>query len=111
MMRALFVLFGVLGLVIVSGPSFAEEQLLNLWPNQRSSHQADMDVKADEYGARGKSYTDFLYSMQGEQEFPEADNIHASGDLYPGQAGSVEVDPEEVNLKDVQSILSDGTEQ
>ncbi len=78
----------------------ADEQLMNLWPNQRASHDQEMGIKAQEYQMRGQEYVDHLYATGGESSLQELDSIHDEAvDLYPM------IDPVEVNIDEVANII------
>lgn len=84
-------------------PAQAGEQLLNLWPNQRASHAADMEGNAAEYHARGQAYVDKMYSSGGESTSAEPEDLHMGAfDGYP------ELTPIPINVGEVANIIKAG---
>lgn len=92
-------LFAALTLPVFSQDAQAEEQLLNLWPTQRTLHQHEMEMQADKYQRRGQEYVDSLYKNQGEAILPDPTYIHDDYELYPV------VNPVEVNVDQVTDII------
>ncbi|MDD3020949.1 MAG: hypothetical protein PHX61_08245 [Alphaproteobacteria bacterium] len=100
-MRGLFgfVMFCSL-LMVGSLGARAEEQLMNLWPNQRVIHDREMGMQAEEYHVRGQEYVDHLYATGGETPIAESDAIHdVLMDVYPI------IDPVDVNIDEVATII------
>lgn len=93
-----------LGLCLIVVASFAgfasnvraEEELMVLWPKQRTAHQATMDAQAQHYQSRGKEYVDHLYATHGEEP------ITPDVELVPS-----EITPEPVQVDDVARIIRD----
>lgn len=79
------------------GTAQAEERYMTLWPNQRASHQADIETDAEKYHARGQSYVDHLYDTGGESDITDPDDLHEMDlELYPAALQPVDVDINEV---------------
>ncbi len=97
------------GLGVMVKAAHAEEQLMELWPTQRSLHDREMDITAKKYQDRGQEYVDQLYSSHGEKYLPETDGLHNDLDLPP----MIETEPVDVNevadmIKGMNSSQSSG---
>lgn len=87
----------ILAILCTGGAAQAEERYMTLWPNQRASHQAEIESDAEVYHARGQSYVDHLYDSGGESDITDPDNLHQMDlDLYPAALQPVDVDIDEV---------------
>lgn len=92
-----FVVAAILAILCSGGAAQAEERYMTLWPNQRASHQAEIESDAEVYHARGQSYVDHLYDSGGESDITDPDNLHQMDlDLYPAALQPVDVDIDEV---------------
>ncbi|MDY0029536.1 MAG: hypothetical protein RBR86_06300 [Pseudobdellovibrionaceae bacterium] len=89
-----------IGIGVHAKPAQAEEQLLNLWPTQRSLHDREMDITAKKYQDRGQEYVDQLYSSHGEKYLPETLGIHDELNLPPM------IEPEPVDVNEVAEMIN-----
>lgn len=86
----------------------AEEQLMELWPNQRAKYVVKSEENAAKYESRGRDYVAHLYATGGEEpsqaaddfmietapEFePVAVDVNQVSDIVGEQAGAVIEDP------------------
>ncbi len=86
-------------IAMMGGPrtAQAEERYMTLWPNQRASHQAEIETDAEKYHARGHAYVDHLYDTGGESDITDPDDLHEMDlELYPAALQPVDVDINEV---------------
>jgi hypothetical protein len=96
---------------LLTGPAQADDQLMNLFPKQRASHQEQMDAYAAHYQERGQAYVDHTYATGGEEPM-EPDTL--IGDLKDESIDTVPVDAGEVadlvkQAEDKGLIAEDGT--
>lgn len=106
-MRAysLFVILLLLFLVGIAPATHAEEQLMNLWPNQRAAHNAEMEADAAQYQVRRQEYTDHLYTTGGEKPMDELDGLHDIMSDYPS------IEPIPVDVGEVADIIKSSDNQ
>ncbi|MBL8639048.1 MAG: hypothetical protein JNK24_01705 [Alphaproteobacteria bacterium] len=91
------ILSAIIAMMGGPGTAQAEERYMTLWPNQRASHQADIETDAEKYHARGQSYVDHLYDTGGESDITDPDDLHEMDlELYPAALQPVDVDINEV---------------
>lgn len=76
----------------------AEEQLMVLWPNQRATHQVNIEEQGAAYKARGEAYVDHLYATGGETSLaPETGSMFSS-----------DVQPVPIDITDVVNMIDQG---
>ncbi len=89
----------VISMIGASSPVQAEEQLMNLWPNQRAKHLSASEDAAAKYKARGQAYVDHMYATGGEEPIaPDTEFVVDSAS---------DVDPVRLNIKQVSDIVKD----
>lgn len=108
--RALFKAASFL-IFLATGPVQADEQVMNLFPKQRASHQEQVDSYAAHYQERGQAYVDHMYSTGGEEPM-EPDIL--IGELKDESIDTVPIDTGEVadlvkQAEDKGIISEDGT--
>lgn len=75
----------------------AEEQLMELWPNQRAKYVVTSEENAAKYDSRGRDYTAHLYATGGEEPI-----IPAGDFMYETEP---EIDPVAVDVNQVSDIV------
>lgn len=91
--RALFKAASFL-IFLATGPVQADEQVMNLFPKQRASHQEQVDSYAAHYQERGQAYVDHMYATGGEEPM-EPDTLLV-GELKDESIDTVPIDTGEV---------------
>ncbi|MBL8637789.1 MAG: hypothetical protein JNN09_04760 [Alphaproteobacteria bacterium] len=97
---------------LVTGPVQADDQVMNLFPKQRASHQEQVDSYAAHYQERGQAYVDHMYATGGEEPM-EPDTLLV-GELKDESIDTVPIDTGEVadlvkQAEDKGIISEDGT--
>jgi hypothetical protein len=75
----------------------AEEQLMELWPNQRAKYVVTSEENAAKFEARGRDYVAYLYATGGEEPIAPADDF-----MYETEP---EIDPVAVDVNQVSDIV------
>lgn len=89
--------------VCIGFSGFAQaEELLNLWPNQRSKHQDVMEEQLLKYQARNQDYIDHMYTTQGEEPMPDPEGFMELSDPV--------LDPTDINVDEVSNIVGQSAE-
>ncbi len=79
--------------LLVTSSAQADDQVMNLFPKQRASHQDQMDAYAAHYQERGQAYVDHMYATGGEEPM-EPDTL--IGELKDESLDTVPIDTGEV---------------
>lgn len=75
----------------------AEEQLMELWPNQRAKYVIKSEENAAKYESRGRDYVAHTYATGGEEPSPPPDDfMHET---------APEIDPVSVDVNQVSNIV------
>ncbi|HPQ50192.1 MAG: hypothetical protein KDJ26_03520 [Alphaproteobacteria bacterium] len=99
-MRGFFVFLIGFSILLGAVPVQAEEQLMNLWSNQRLIHNREMDMKSEAYRSRGQDYVDNLYATGGEILISDPEWLHPINlDEYPM------IEPVPVDVNEVADII------
>lgn len=77
----------------------AEEQLMDLWPNQRAKYVIKSEENAAKFESRGRDYTAHLYATGGEEPIAPAGDF-----MYETEP---EIDPVAVDVNQVSDIVGE----